>query len=171
MVLKVFANRNDSVILCSFRGTFLVVRRLWEATQQCFLQHNMPIKKNTPFWSTVWMWSWKLMMVILPSMLLCPTSIFNQSTLVISSSPKHPHMMFESSKCQYRLIATAVAFQSDLQCSCGIISADRAWGSQKCSAGVAEHTSHRSVSFCMNRYPMAQNDNCHAGKTEHHNSF
>lgn len=111
------------------------------------------------------------MMVILPPMLLSPTSLLNQSTLVISNSPKQLHMMFESNKCHYRLIPTAVAFQSDLQCSCGIISADRTWGSQKCSAVVAEHTSHRSVSFCMNRYPMAQNDTCHAGKTEHHNSF
>lgn len=60
------------------------------------------------------MWSWKLMMVILPSKLLCPTSILNQSTPVIYNSPKQPHMMFESNKCQYRLIPSTVAFQSDL---------------------------------------------------------
>lgn len=106
-----------------------------------------------------------------PPMLFCPISILNQSTLVISNSPKQLHIMLKNNKCQYRLIPTAEAFQSDLQCSCGIISADRAWGSQKCSADVAEHTSHRSISFCMDRYPMAQNDSCHTGKTEHHNSF
>lgn len=117
------------------------------------------------------MQSWKLMIAILPPMVLYPTSILNQSTLVISSSPKQPYMTFESNKCQYRLIPTAVAFQSDLQCSWGIISVDRDWGSQKCSAGVAEHTSHRSVYFCVNRYLMAQNNSCHAGKIEHHSSF
>lgn len=45
MVLKVLSNLSDSIIPCSFRGTFLGVRRLWEVTQQCFLQHNLSIEK------------------------------------------------------------------------------------------------------------------------------
>lgn len=90
------------------------------------------------------MWSWKLMMVILPPMLLCPTSIWNQSTLVISNSPKQPHMTFGSNKCQYRLIPTAVAFQSDLQCSCGIISADRP-GALRNALLVWQSTLHAEV--------------------------
>lgn len=117
------------------------------------------------------MWSWKLMMVILPPMLLCPTSTLNQSTPVISNSPKQPHMMFESNKCRYRLIPSTVAFQSDLHSVPTVKLLLTGPGALRNALSVAEHTSHGSVSFCMNRYSMAQNDSCHTGKTEHHNSF
>lgn len=65
---------------------------------------------------------------------------------MISDSPKQPHVMLESKKCQYRLISNSSGpsvWFALIQCFCDVASADRAWDYQKYPAGAAKHASPR----------------------------